>query len=242
MHPALPTWTLPALLLVMALAGPVVVRAAEAADDNGPYWSELSAPERKALAPLQADWTRLTPVQRQKWREIGSRLPNLPPDEVQRVRERMNEWAALSPDQRGRVRLQFQEASRWSASDRQERWEAYQSLHPDARKVLAERWKFEAVPARSLPPGGDVSGKRNLIDTVTAPKLVPRSVTPVEIQAQSGATTRKLTAPRNEPAYFQPGVPKIAATDAFVDPKTLLPRRGPQGAAMARSNPPATQE
>jgi hypothetical protein len=37
------------------------------------------------------------------------------------------------------------------------------------------------------------------------------------------------------PASIQHGLPKIAATPGFVDPATLLPRRGPQGAAVARN-------
>jgi hypothetical protein len=41
------------------------------------------------------------------------------------------------------------------------------------------------------------------------------------------------------PAHQQTGLPKIAATPGFVDPVTLLPRRGPQGAAAVEVPAPA---
>ena len=45
------------------------------------------------------------------------------------------------------------------------------------------------------------------------------------------------------PAHQQTGLPKIAATPEFVDKATLLPQRGPQGAATrsaAASEPQGT--
>jgi len=41
-----------------------------------------------------------------------------------------------------------------------------------------------------------------------------------------------MSQPATPPAHHQPGMPKIAATEGFVDRSTLLPQRGPQGAAM----------
>jgi hypothetical protein len=68
-------------------------------------------------------------------------------------------------------------------------------------------------------------------------------VAPTVIQAKPGATTTTLTTPAKPPLHHQPGLPKIVATPAFVDPTTLLPRRGPQAAAMrtAASSDPAQQ-
>jgi hypothetical protein len=45
------------------------------------------------------------------------------------------------------------------------------------------------------------------------------------------------------PVHTQAGLPKLAATPNFVDPATLLPKRGPQGAASrtAASNDPTEQ-
>src|SRR4029453_3048865 len=47
------------------------------------------------------------------------------------------------------------------------------------------------------------------------------------------------------PAHQQTGLPKIAATPGFVDRSTLLPQRGPQGAAArgaAGPGPPGPDE
>jgi hypothetical protein len=60
-----------------------------------------------------------------------------------------------------------------------------------------------------------------------------RAATSTAATARSGATTRPLLREADAPAHQQHGLPKIAATPSFVDPATLLPRRGPQGAAIA---------
>lgn len=61
----------------------------------------------------------------------------------------------------------------------------------------------------------------------------------VIVQARPGATTRSMATPPSPPLHQQSGLPLIAATPGFVDPATLLPQRGPQGAAT-RSAPPAS--
>jgi hypothetical protein len=59
------------------------------------------------------------------------------------------------------------------------------------------------------------------------------------LQAKPGATTTPLSARPSPPLHQQAGLPKVAATPGFVDTKTLLPQRGPQGAATEpRRQPP----
>jgi hypothetical protein len=58
------------------------------------------------------------------------------------------------------------------------------------------------------------------------------AIAPVVVQATPGATTTTMSVRAVPPAHNQPGLPKIAATPGFVDPATLLPQRGPQGAAV----------
>ena len=72
--------------------------------------------------------------------------------------------------------------------------------------------------------------KSNLVPnpTFTAP---PRPVAPSVVQAKPGATTTLITRAPEPPRHQQTGLPKIAATPGFVDKSTLLPQRGPQGAA-----------
>jgi hypothetical protein len=149
------------------------------------------------------------------------------------MQTRMAEWASKSPADRGTARLQFQEAQQWTPEERQERWEAYQSLDPQARQVLANRWKLEAAAQARRQPANPATDKRNIVET-SAPAVVPRKpATPTSERARSGATTQPMLSSRSAPAHHQPGLPKIAATSTFVDPATLLPKRGPQGAAVA---------
>lgn len=206
--------------------------------ESGVRWQELSPSQRAALRPLEREWPQIDAPQKQKWLELSLRVPSMSADERNRVQARMNDWARLSPQERGRTRLNFEEAKQLPAKDRQARWEAYQALPPEQKRALAER----AVPP---PPGGARRGdgpaaersardvpqlKSNIVPntTYTAP---PRPVAPTVVQAQPGATTTLMSKRASPPTHQQPGMPKIAATPEFVDKATLLPRRGPQGAA-----------
>lgn len=198
-------------------------------------WQDLSAAQRAALAPLQASWPAMDDGRRDKWLEVASRFSRLSPAEQQRLQARMSEWARRSPSERGQARLQFQEAQAWSPEERQERWEAYQSLDPQARQVLADRWKLEEAARSKAGPTAAPTDKRNVIEASTPTAMPRQTATPTAVRAGSGATTRPISAPRAEPPHHQTGQPKIAATPSFVDPATLLPRRGPQAAAVSAS-------
>lgn len=200
---------------------------------GGPAWSSLSAAQRSALSPLERDWSSIDAARREKWLEVAARFPAMPAQERERVRQRMVEWARMSPTERTHARLQFQQARQISPQDRQARWEAYQALPEERRRELQKR----ATPSASVAREGDAKGvaatasgaKRNI---VTAPKATAmRPVTPTVVQARPGATTTLMSQPRLPPAHHQAGLPKIAATEGFVDKDTLLPLRGPQGAA-----------
>lgn len=201
-------------------------------------WAKLTPGQQAVLAPLQREWAGIEVSRRAKWLEIANRYPSLAPAEQQRITARMAEWANLTPAERGRARMQFQESRQFPATDRQAQWDAYRALPEETRKELAQRAK-PATPARpdaraaapATPASGAVVvGKRN--DTPT-PKATPsRPVTPTVVQAKPGATTTLVTRAAAPPLHQQPGLPKIAATPGFVNPSTLLPKRGPQGAAV----------
>ncbi len=204
-------------------------------------WRDLSPTQQRALAPLQAVWPRVDGTERRMWLEVADRYRTLPAAEQQRLQQRMTEWSRMTPAQRGQARLQFQEAGRWSPEERRERWEAYQSLDPEARRVLAERWKLEAAARererRTQPQGAE---KRNVFEQPRPSPRPAQAAAPTAAAARAGATTRPLARPREgSPPPAQHGMPKIAATPSFVDPATLLPRRGPQAAAVAPSPPEA---
>jgi hypothetical protein len=224
---------LPALVVAfLALAIPRDVGAATA-------WAQLSPVQQQALAPLQADWDGLETDRRAKWLEVASRFPTLNAAERQRLHSRMAEWVRLSPNERRSARLQFQEARRVSPEDRQAAWKAYQALPEEERQRLAQRSKPAAPRAGAPTPAAKATPTAQpKVNVVQAPSPVPaaasvRSVAPSTRQARPGATTSPITQPALPPAAIQHGLPKIATTPSFVDPSTLLPRRGPQGAAAA---------
>jgi hypothetical protein len=205
---------------------------------SAPAWQDLTPAQQRALSPLRGQWSRIDAARRQSWLDVANRMPSLSAAEQARLQARMAAWSSLSPAERGTARLQYQEAQRWSPQERQARWEAYQSLHPQARQILAERWKLE-VPDGRQTGTASADSKRNVVEPPPPPVAPPRAASPTSVRSRSGATTHPMLEPAAEPAHHQPGLPKIVATDPFVDPATLLPKRGPQGAAMAA--PPAAQ-
>ncbi len=66
----------------------------------------------------------------------------------------------------------------------------------------------------------------------------PKAVAPTVVQARPGATTTLITKRPTPPRHQQTGMPKIAATPEFVNKATLLPQRGPQGAATRSAAAP----
>jgi hypothetical protein len=211
---------------------------------DGAAWSSLTQGQRKALKPLEAEWGRIDGSRQSKWLEIADRFHTLTPAEQARVQTRMGEWAKLTPKQRGETRMNFKEAQQVPAQERKAKWEAYQALPPEERKQLAAR---AAPPVRK--PGTEVpteqsAGKSNVVPNSSyAPK--PKPVAPTVAQAQPGATTNLITKRPNPPAHQQAGLPKIAVAPGFVDQSTLLPKRGPQGAATrsaAASTPPPPRQ
>lgn len=203
---------------------------AAGAAESGPAWNALSTAQQQALAPLRRDWSGLDAARKQQWLEVAARFPSLPPEERQRIQARMTGWTQMSPSERGRARLQFQSARQWSPQERQERWQAYQAL-PDAdrRALLQRAQQHRAAPDPRA--GATVSGKRNIVSTAP-PMPAPRAVAPSLVQVGPGATTTLVSTPPDPPAHQQPGMPKIVATEGFVNPDTLLPRRGAQAAAI----------
>jgi hypothetical protein len=201
-------------------------------------WSALDARQQAALAPLQSQWSQLDTDRRAHWLALADRFPDLSSAERRRLQDRMIEWSQRSPDERGATRLQFHEAQRWTPEERQERWREYQSLDPQARLILAHRWKLEE--AARAQAQAQAPNKRNLLENQRPTSEPPRTASPTTVRARSGATSRPIASgPGTPAAQQQVGVPKVAATPAFVDRDTLLPRRGPQAAGVTRAAKPA---
>ena len=222
-------WIAAAALLSLSLAAGATEPATQTT------WAELSPAQRQALAPLQRDWSSIDAQRRAKWIELAARYPQLPAEERARMHDRMADWARLSPGERSRARLQFQQSRQLPATEREAQWEAYQALSDDQRQALAQRAKPGSKPGAAVvaplqvTPGADLA-KRNVVQPTAAVRA--KAVTPITQQVRPGATTTAMNSPALPPAHHQAGLPKIAATRGFVDPVTLLPRRGPQGAAV----------
>ena len=231
---ACPEWRRP--LLVAAAAVLMLVQGAplQAAD-----WGELAPAERAVLAPLSAAWPSIDEPQRARWRALAARWSTLPAAEQWRLTARMQEWASLSPDARAAARLQFQEASRLPADRRHLAWQAYQSLSEAERRELAgqARPPTPAAPSAATAPAGTdrPAGKDNWVSPVVPPRAQAAGAS--TRQAQPGASTIPMNRPALPPAPIQHGMPKIVTSPGFVDRETLLPRRGPQGAAATPARP-----
>ena len=224
----------PALVLLQAATLAALVQAwavlaAEAPPvDRPPTWASLSTQQRSVLAPLQQDWSAIDAERKQKWLEVARRFPSMPEAERERIQQRMADWTRKTPAERGRARLQYQQAREISPTDRQARWEEYKALPDEQREALVQRAKPAPSPAGRT---ADASAKRNIVPAGQQAQVKP--IAPTVVQARPGATTSLMTQKDPPPSHQQPGMPKIAATQGFVDPQTLLPRRGPQAADVA---------
>lgn len=211
--------------------------------EEGVRWQTLTPAQREALGPLERDWPSIDAWRKQKWIAIAGRYHSLPPEERARIQARMSEWAKLTPAERGQARLRFEESRQVPATDRSARWQAYQALPPE------ERAQFAARAARAASSPGSADGatrtgkpasrdskeaKSNLVPN-PALAQAPKPVAPTLVQAAPGATTTLITRQPTPPPHQQSGMPKIAATPEFVHRSTLLPKRGPQAAAVASS-------
>ena len=238
-----------AALLTLVLSGAVV--AAQPIAAPAPSWTLLTSAQKQALAPLEREWGSLDAQRQSKWLAVAAQFSSMPADERARLHARMAEWARLTPTERSRARLQYQDARQMPANERQAKWQAYQALSEDDRHALAQKAKPAARSASSsalataqataAKPAAS-GGKQNVVQATAAPRS--RAVSATAQQVRPGATTTPITVRALPPTHNQAGLPKIAATSGFVDPSTLLPQRGPQGAAVrsaAVASEPAAQ-
>jgi hypothetical protein len=208
------------------------------AREEGVRWQSLTPAQRDALAPLEREWPTIDAQRKQKWLALAARMKTVPAEERERIHARMVDWAKLTPAERGQARLRFEEARQVPATDRSARWRAYQALPPEERAQLAARAASDASRAREpsarAPRALGRESKEAKSNLVPNPALsqTPRTVAPTLVQAAPGATTTSITRRPAPPAHQQSGMPKIATTPEFVQRSTLLPRRGPQAAAI----------
>jgi Protein of unknown function (DUF3106) len=214
---------------------------------GGVTWASLTPAQQLALKPLEPRWASLPLDRQQKWMDVAARFPRLSSGEQARVHGRMAAWSNLSPEEHGQARLNFQEAKQMPSEDRQAKWQAYQTLSVDQKRLLATRHREQS---QGLSAAGILARREELNDPARATHK--SNVTPnpgyapaprpmgggALLRAAPGATTSLMSRRPKPPEHQQTGLPKIQSTAEFVDPLTLLPQRGPQGAAVVRATAP----
>ena len=234
--------------MAQAAAAPPAPRACATrrpASEEGVRWQALTPAQREALAPLERDWPGIDAPRKQKWIALAGRFKTLSPEERARISARMVEWAKLTPAERGQARLRFEEARQLPVPDRSERWRAYQALPPEQRQQLAAR----AATARERAARRRIEAGRGAGATARRPSSTSSRIRRwPSRRARSrrrwsrprpGATTTRDHAPPDAAARTsRSGMPKIATTPEFVNRSTLLPKRGPQAAAVASASAP----
>ncbi len=228
------------------LASPASAQAALGTTLGGAAgWQQLTPAEQKILLPLRDQWAGIEPLRRQKWRDIAAIYPKLPAEQQERLRSRMAEWAKMTPAQRNAARLHFGEVRQVPATERQARWEAWQQLPEEQRRSIGTQAASTPAPAGTVPaavrkaPAAAQAPQVKSNIVATPVRSTPQPVAPGTVQAGPGASTRPISKAAPTPPRHQPvGLPKIAATPGFVDRTTLLPSRGPQGAAAAGAATP----
>ena len=103
-----------------------------------PLWTDLTAAQQLALAPLAVEWNQLGPIGKEKWLKIGNKYASMSLDEQHRVQEKMREWIKLTPEQRRIVRENYARSKKIEPDQKSAKWEQYQHLPDEKKKTLAD--------------------------------------------------------------------------------------------------------
>jgi hypothetical protein len=170
-------------------------------------WSELSADQQSALAPLSQLWNTLPSTRQLKWLAVAADFKKLSMPDQAKLQGRMKDWAALNAKQRDQARIGFSSTKALSSEDKRLKWEAYQALSPEAKATLAAQGE-KKVGAAAKPSSPVPRDKK-----VNMPVSVPTLSTSV-----SGPGSAAMTAQSK---------PKLANVTESVSPQTLLPNPHP---------------
>ena len=138
-----------------------------------PAWSELSAAQREALAPLQDDWESFERDRKRKWLEVATKYPRMTPEAQQHLHERMLEFVRLTPEQRRTARENFKKAYQLPLEQRQQLVDQFKALPPEKRQELADKAAEQAAARKSEPPRRTTRDART---EANKPNLTPQPV------------------------------------------------------------------
>ncbi len=169
-------------LCVQAHAQTLPAPASAASSALSSSWQQLSTPQKKALAPLAPQWGSLTPQQQNKWLTISRNFSQLPAAEQATMHARMADWVALSPQQRNQARYNFNVVQNLPKEDKKAKWEAYQALSAEDKRLLSVG---TPPPAKSAAPIAKPASTSRLVAPALRPIDSARDITRQDTSAQS---------------------------------------------------------
>jgi Protein of unknown function (DUF3106) len=125
--------------LAMGDIGSIKTSLTDGGEAQAKTWAELSAEQRKVLAPLGSEWDTLRPWQREKMLDIASDYPKMDAQKQQRVQKRLNSWSRMTPYERENARKRYQQFYALSPEKKDEvrkKWADYQKLSEVERQKL----------------------------------------------------------------------------------------------------------
>ncbi|WP_295521373.1 DUF3106 domain-containing protein [Limnohabitans sp. Rim8] len=189
--------------------------ARSAPQDPSSAWKQLTPIQRQALAPLGAQWRALTPQQQNKWLTISKNFNQLPVADQITMHSRMADWVDLSPQQRNLARLNFNQLQSLPKEDKKAKWEAYQALTAEEKRLLVAG---TASPAKSAAP--------------TAKPVEPHRQVQTPVRAAAGSASQPSTIDRKTLLPLQP-------TLATPSPNQPSPTEMPEGLKPASETSPS---
>lgn len=129
-------------------------------------WQQLTPKQKQALAPLGAQWGALTPQQQNKWLAISTNFTQLSVTDQVTMHARMADWVALSPQQRNLARLNFNKLQSLPIEDKKAKWEAYQALPAEEKRLLSAGTKV--LPKNAAPTAKPLEPHRQVQTPVKA--------------------------------------------------------------------------
>lgn len=127
--------------------------AANAPPLSQPSWVELSAEQKRILAPLSGEWDSMEGFRRKKWLGIAQRFQSMAPEEQTRMQRRMTAWAKLTPDERKRARSRYKSLQKAPPEKKEAvklKWKEYKEL-PESEKARLKAEAARKPMPRSLP-------------------------------------------------------------------------------------------
>ena len=129
-------------------------------------WQQLTPLQKQALAPLGAQWSALSAQQQNKWLALSRNFLQLSVAEQVTMHSRMADWVDLSPQKRNLARLNFNQLQNLPKEDKKAKWEAYQALSSEEKKVLSAG--SAPTPKSAAPTAKPLDNRRLVQPTVRA--------------------------------------------------------------------------